>query len=310
MYLEHISHYLPELRIPNSYFKDVNGLTEDWIYTRTGIKTRSKAALGETTNTMAINAVTALQKDVSDVDLIIGASYTPYDTVATIAHEIQKHFNIVKAKAIYISSACSSLINAIEIAEAYFALNKSKRALIVASEHNTAYSNEEDEKSGHLWGDGACAMLLTKEEAYDGAPKFCSIVTGGLGHVGEGPDAVYLRPTENGLEMPNGRDVFINACGYMERGLHEVVKECNLSTEELDYVIPHQANNRIINNLRKSVKLPKEKVLSNIKELGNTGCASTGICLSQNIDLIKKGDNVAITVFGGGYSYGAALLQF
>lgn len=310
MYLEETSHYLPELRIPNSYFENINGLTEDWIYSRTGIKTRSKAAENENTNTMAIDAVKSLKNDLSGVDLIIGASYTPYDTVATIAHEVQKHFKIAGAKAIYLSSACSSLINAVEIVEGYFALNKCKKALIIASEHNTAYSNEHDEKSGHLWGDGACALLITKDEPFEGAPKFCSVVTGGLGDVGEGPEAVFLRPAEGGLLMPNGRDVFINACGYMEQGLHEATEACGFTTDDLDYVIPHQANNRIIKNLRKSLKLPKEKIFSNIKELGNTGCASTGICLSQNIDKIKKGNKVAFTVFGGGYSYGAAVLQF
>lgn len=310
MYLEKINHYLPELRIPNSYFQYVNGLSEEWIFSRTGIQTRSKAAQNENTNTMAIEAVKLLDTDLSGIDLIISASYTPFDTVATISHVVQQKFKIAGAKALYISSACSSFVNALEIAEGYFALKKAKRALIIASEHNTAYSNEHDEKSGHLWGDGACALIVNADEPFKGAPYFKSIVTGGLGDVGQGPDAVFLTPGKQGLLMPNGRDVFINACEYMEKGLIEVLAENDLKAEDLDYIIPHQANNRIIINLGKRLKVSQKKIFSNIEHLGNTGCASTGICLSENIDKIKKGQLTAITVFGGGYSYGAALIQF
>jgi 3-oxoacyl-[acyl-carrier-protein] synthase-3 len=314
MYINALGHYLPEQLVPNSYFLNVNGLTEEWIYTRTGIKTRTKAAPEENTNTMSIEAVKAAMKnlpyDISEVDLIIGASYSPYDTVATIAHVIQSTFNINNAQAIYVSSACSSFINAVEIAQGYFALNKASKVLIVASEHNTAYSNESDEKSGHLWGDGSAALFLSKEPIQKNEGKIVDVLTRGLGNIGKSIEAVYLHPKEEGLLMPNGKDVYNQACKYMIDALSEISERNNIKVNNLDYIIPHQANMRIISYIAQQLKFDEEKIITNIQDLGNTGCASTLIGLSQNIDKIKPGDMVGFTVFGGGYSSGSMLVQF
>lgn len=314
MYINHIAHYIPSERVHNEYFKDVNGLSDSWIFERTGIRTRSKAAEGETTNTMAVEVVKrslkSLPYDIKEIDLIIGASYSPYDTVATIAHAVQREFDIDNAQAIYVSSACSSLINALEIAEGYLAMEKAKKILIVASEHNTSYSDETCEKSGHLWGDGATAIYISDEPVGDKPAEVLNIYTKGLGHIGKSTDAVYLTPGEEGLKMPDGRDVFIHACQYMRQALEEVLDAKGLDINDLDFIVPHQANQRIIANLARQLKLDESMILSNIQELGNTGSASTGICLSQNMNKIKKGNLIGITVFGGGYSTGAALIQF
>jgi len=314
MYINSLGHYLPKTLIPNSYFLNVNGLTEDWIYTRTGIKTRTKASPKENTNTMSIEAVKAAAKNlpynISEVDLIIGASYSPYDTVATIAHVVQNAFDINNAQALYVSSACSSFLNAVEIAQGYFAMNKASKVLIVASEHNTVYSDESDEKSGHLWGDGAAAVFLSKEPVQKNEGKIVDILTRGLGNIGKSVDAVFLHPREDGLVMPNGKDVFTNACKYMIEALSEITERNNVSIENLDYIIPHQANMRIISYISQQLKYDEQKIITNIQDLGNTGCASTLIGLSQNINKIKKGDLIGFTVFGGGYSSGSMLIQF
>jgi 3-oxoacyl-[acyl-carrier-protein] synthase-3 len=314
MFINAISHYIPEERIPNEYFKKVNGLDDEWIYERTGIRTRSKAGKGENTNTMSIEAVKRANKslpfDIKEVDLIVGASYTPYDTVATIGHVIQREFGIQDARVVYLSSACSSMVNAIELVEGYFATGKASRALVIASEHNSLYSNEKCEKSGHLWGDGATALFISDEPIGIKPGEILNIFTRGLGHIGKGTDAVYLRPGDGGLQMPDGRDVFMHACNFMRVALENSLENCNLALEDLDYIIPHQANQRIIANLIKQLSLSSKKVLTNISELGNTGCASTGICLSQNIDKIPEDSIVGITVFGGGYSAGALILRF
>jgi 3-oxoacyl-[acyl-carrier-protein] synthase-3 len=251
-----------------------------------------------------------LPYDISEVDLIIGASYSPYDTVATIAHVIQSTFNINNAQAIYVSSACSSFINAVEIAQGYFALNKASKVLIVASEHNTAYSNESDEKSGHLWGDGSAALFLSKEPIQKNEGKIVDVLTRGLGNIGKSIEAVYLHPKEEGLLMPNGKDVYNQACKYMIDALSEISERNNIKVNNLDYIIPHQANMRIISYIAQQLKFDEEKIITNIQDLGNTGCASTLIGLSQNIDKIKPGDMVGFTVFGGGYSSGSMLVQF
>ncbi len=312
MFIEAIAHYLPEQIIPNAYFKAVNGLNEDWIVARTGIKTRTKAIKNDNTNTMGIKAVGKLKEQKNDslidVDLIIGGSYSPYDTVGTLAHAIQRELNIQRAKAVYLSSACSSFINAVEVVEGYFAIGKASKALIVVSEHNTAYSNERDEKSGHLWGDGAAAIVL-KKEGKPSEARILDIFTEGLGHIGQGPSGIYLHPMNGGLQMPHGKDVFMNACNYMIYSLEYILEKNNLDLEQVDYVIPHQANIRIINHIAHSLEIPHEKMITNIEELGNTGSASTLIALSQNLERIGRNKMIAFTVFGGGYSTGSMLLQ-
>jgi len=314
MFINTVSHYLPDQRIHNDSFKDLNGLEDEWIFERTGIRTRSKVDSGENANTMAVEAVTKALKtlpfDIKDVDLIIGASYTPYDTVATIGHVIQREFSIPEAQVVYISSACSSLVNALEIVEGYFALGKASRALVIASEHNTMYSDNTCEKSGHLWGDGATALFISDEPMGNKPGEILNIYTRGLAHIGKGTEAVYLRPAEGGLVMPDGRDVFMHACNYMRIALEKTLEDCNLAIADLDFIIPHQANHRIIANLIKQFDIQPQKVLTNIEQLGNTGCASTGICLSQNLKNIPADSLVGITVFGGGYSAGALLVRF
>ena len=314
MFINTISHYIPEQRVPNEYFKQLNGLDDEWIFDRTGIRTRSKAAADENTNTMAVKAVAAALKDlpfdIKEVDLIVGASYTPYDTVATMGHVVQREFGIQEAQVLYVSAACSSLVNALEIVEGYFAMGKATRALVVASDHNTFYSDETCEKSGHLWGDGATALFISEEPIGPKPGEILNIFTRGLGHIGKGTEAVYLRPGDGGLQMPDGRDVFMHACNFMRVALEKTLENANLTIEDLDFIIPHQANHRIIANLIKQLNLSPKKVLTNIQELGNTGSASTGICLSQNMAKIPADSLVGITVFGGGYSAGAVLVRF
>lgn len=314
MYINALGHYIPEQRVSNDYFLNVNGLTEEWIFTRTGIKTRSKAAAHENTNTMSVeavkNAIKNLPYDISEVDLIIGATYSPFDTVSTHAHIVQKTFKIENAQAISVSSACSSFINAVEIAQGYFAMNKASKALIIATEHNTAYSNESDEKSGHLWGDGAAAVFISKEPIQKNEGEIIDVLTRGLANVGKGVEAVYLHPTNGGLMMPYGKDVFTHACKFMTDALEEITKRNEINLESLNYIIPHQANMRIIKHIAHQLNFDEEKIITNIEELGNTGCASTLIALSQNIEKIKRDDLVGFTVFGGGYSSGSMLVQF
>lgn len=305
---------MPAGRVPNQYFLEVNGLTSEWIEKRTGIKTRSKAAPDENLETMAKAAIEdALPKlpyDISEVDLIIAASYSPFDTVATPAHIAQRDYNITDAKALYLSSACSSFINALEVVEGYFAMGKASKALIISADHNSAYSNESDPKAGHLWGDAAMVMFVSKEKCAEGEGKIIEVYTRGLGHIGKGPEGVHLRPRDGGIMMPEGKDVFVNACTYMPQNILYLLENNNLTLEKLSYFIGHQANMRIMSNIAKQLGLPEEKFLSNIEELGNTGSVSCALVYAQNEDRFKKGDLVGITVFGGGYSTGACLIQF
>lgn len=313
MYINSTGYYVPEARVDNSYFLNVNGLTDEWIVQRTGIRTRSKAAEGENVDTMAIeaidNALENLPYDVKDVDLIVAAAYCVRDTVGTTAHIAQRHYEIAHAKAVYVSAACSSFINGMEVIEGYFACGKASKALLICSEHNTCYSNESDHKSGHLWGDAAVAYFFSKERVASSDMEVKTVFTEGLGNVGKGPDGVRLRPKEDGITMPDGRDVFIHACRYMIYGLNKALDASALKLDDLCGIICHQANKRIVAQVAHQLDKGDDFFFNNIEELGNTGSASAALVLAQQKDKFRRGDKVALTVFGGGYSCGAAIIE-
>lgn len=313
VYIIGVGGYIPQRIIDNSYFSEITGLSEDWFLSRTGIQTRRKAEKEENTNLLAIKAVENLMQetklDLSDIELIVGATYTPYDTIHTLAHAAQSYLGIDDIPVVSISTACSSFVNALEIVEGYFAMGKAQKALVIASDHNTAYSDETDKNSGHLWGDGASASLITTRKPATKSFKIVDIITVGGGNLGKARDSVFLRPIDEGFLMNHGKDVFLHACEYMSKIAHKILAKNKKSIEEVAYFIPHQANWRITQNVAENLKLPLEKVLSNIQYLGNTGCAGCSIALWENQAKYQQNDLILIAVFGGGYSYGAALLE-
>ncbi|MDE7159288.1 MAG: ketoacyl-ACP synthase III [Muribaculaceae bacterium] len=313
MYINAIGHYIPPTRIGNDYFEKVNGLTPEWIEQRTGIVTRSKCAPDENVNTMAFDAVEdALSRcpyGEGEVDLIVASGYCIYDSVATVAHEVQRKWDITGAKAFAVTSACSSFINGLEIVDAFFKAGMATKALLICSEHNTYFSNDADPKCGHLWGDGAVACCLSAERVADSDHKVLAIMTEGLGQVGKGTGGVKLRPREEGITMPDGRDVFLNACRYMIYALRDVLGSTGLQVNDMTKLITHQANKRIVAQVAHMLELPMERFLNNIEELGNTGSASAALVFSQHRDDFSKGDKVALMVFGGGYSCGAFIVE-
>ncbi len=313
MYINAMGMYVPEGRTGNDHFLNVNGLTPEWIEQRTGIRTRSKAGEDENVDTMGLAAVEDAAKklpySIKEVNLIVAAHYCAYDTVATVAHKAQREFGINGAKAVYVSSACSSFINGLEVIEGYFASGKADKALLICSEHNTYYSNESDPKSGHLWGDAAVAYFISKDRISDKDIKILDIYTEGLGDIGKGPGGVCLRPKEDGITMPDGRDVFIHACRYMIHALDRSLDSAGLKREDITKFICHQANKRIVAQVAHQLDMPMDNFYNNIEELGNTGSASAALVLSQKIDDIKSGEKVALMVFGGGYSCGCFIIE-
>jgi len=313
MIINLVTAYLPSFVLSNDYFSDNYGISGDEIVAKSGIKQRRQTLPDENSNTMAIEAVKnaegKLPYPIQDIDLIIGATYTPFDTIGTIAYAVQAHFKIENTRTFTINSACSSFLNALEVADAYFATGRAQKALVVISENNSLYNNLSDPKSGFLWGDGAAAVFISNERYSDDDLEVVDINTRGLGNIGKNIDGVYLRPLDGGLKMPYGKDVFQQACTYMVEETEQLLAKNNLSVADINYLIPHQANIRIIDYVAKRLNISKDQVLNNIEFLGNTGSASAAIVLAQNISTFKKGDKIVITVFGGGYSSGTALLK-
>ena len=314
MYLHHVAAYLPEAVVTNAHFTRLNGLASEWIIERTGIQERRKAAPGENANTMAIEATRAVLATApsfaqESIDLVVAGTYTPHDTIFTAAHAVQRYLDINEIPTVSISSACSSLLNAVEIVEGYFAMGKATRAIVIVTEHNTAYNNEEDTMAGHLWGDGAAALLISKERISPDDLHIAEVITGGAAPVGKADEAVTLKPVDKGIVMPFGRDVFQQACTYMAKVTQTLLDKHHIATPDLTYLIPHQANLRISKNVVKQLGIDPSRAVNNIDRLGNTGCAGAAIGLAEVWDTLKGGDKVIITVFGGGYSYGAMLLE-
>ncbi len=312
MFINSTGFFVPETSIPNSYFTELNGLSDDWIYQRTGIKERVRASEKETLNYMCQHAVEMAMENlsygISTVDLIIFASYTPTDTVGTTGHWIQREFNVENAKVFYISSACSSGMNAFEAVSAYFKAGLAKRALLICADRNSSFSDDTDSVAGHLWGDAAVAYFLSSERYSDAETEVLDIMTQGLAHIGQGPEAVKLSLPHGGISMPFGKDVFTYACTYIAQNTEKILEDNGFEVQDLAYFIGHQANMRILRNVAHRLGLPEKKSLSNIEKMGNTGSASALLVYAMNNKNFESGDLVCMSVFGGGYSAGACLM--
>jgi 3-oxoacyl-[acyl-carrier-protein] synthase-3 len=220
---------------------------------------------------------------------------------------IQREFRLTGAKAIYLSTACSSFLDALDIVNMYFKAGGARKALIVAADHNSAHSRDDDLSSGHLWGDGASAVLLgsTGEAAQF---EVLRVATQGLAGQGHGPEAISLT-AKSGLTMPHGREVFARACEEMTAAVRAILGSGGMGIDAIRLLVPHQANKRIIDHIGEALGLPSERVALTIDTLGNTGCASVAISLHRFAGRVAPGELAVLVTFGGGYSVGAALLR-
>ena len=310
MFILGTGEFVPDQVVDNEHFARLTGRDAHWFEQRTGILRRHRAG-DETVNTMAVKSVESLLASglsLAGVDLVLAASYTPLDTIATIAHVLQRHFALNGARAIYVSTACSSFLDALDIAQAYLAADRARKILIVAAEKNSAYSRDEDAMSGHLWGDGAAAVLVG-DDANGAQYRVVDVQTRGLADKGAGPEAIFCNPSGAGLVMTKGKEVFMHACHEMASITREILGRNGLGIEDLRLLVPHQANKRIIDHVAHDLKLAPEQVAITITELGNTGCASVAITFHRFSPQVKVGEYVLLVTFGGGYSSGAALLK-
>ncbi|MFW6093971.1 MAG: 3-oxoacyl-ACP synthase III family protein [Pseudomonadota bacterium] len=314
VYLEDIGAYVPEARVDNARFSELTGKEPEWFVARTGIHARSRAAADETTTSMALAAVRRLLEKrpsvLTGVDLIIGATYTPEDTLSTMPFRLQRELGIAEARVYFLSSACSSFISGLELARIMVRSGEARRVLLVASEHNSRYSDDADRFSGHLWGDGAAAAVISDVQE-NAAYSLEYARSRGVACAGKGPEALGLDPIlgQHGLVMHEGRDVFARACEYLADETRTAMASLGLTVADIAWLVPHQANLRILTHVAKALGLPVERCLVTVDQLGNTGCASIPITLELAGGDVAPGDIVATTAFGGGYSCGAAILR-
>lgn len=263
---------------------------------------------------MAIAAVRHLAstspRALDGVDLIIGGSYTPDDTLSTLPFYVQREFEIERARVYFLSTACSSFISALEMAQLMIDAGQATRALVIMSEHNSYYSDDTDRFSGHLWGDGAAAVIVSADPV-DALFSLDYVSSRGVACAGKGPEAISLRPAKGskGLSMGEGRDVFARACEHMVQEIRSAVVTLGMDVCDIDWIVPHQANLRILINVAKSLKIPMDRCIVTVDELGNTGCASIPISIEQALPAMSADDIIAMAAFGGGYSCGAGILR-
>ena len=322
--IKNLSSYLPENVLTNYDLEKKLDTNNDWIVTRTGIEERRIADKNESSANMAIKAVKKLiekNENISDADAVIVATSTKSYTFPSTAGLIQKEFNIKNScLAFDISAACSGYIYALNTAASLVESGECKKVLIVATEKCSDIINWEDRSTAILFGDGVSAALI---EAREDDESGVIIAT----DIGSEPNDEILIVKGGGSAEPiteknvedklnsismEGTEVFKKAVTTFDETIRKTVKSANLELSDLNLIITHQANTRIMNAVAKKLGLDDSKFYVNIQKYGNTSAASVGIAFTEAFEknAIKKGDYVLLTAFGAGLTWGSILIKF
>lgn len=318
-----VGYSLPETVITNDDLTKLYDTSDEWIYTRTGIKERRVVSGEENAIDLGFDAAKkAIEKSgiaPDDIDLILAASSAPPDLYPAIACHIQARLGISKAiPAFDITAACSGLIYGLSIAKAYISSGMYKNILIVATDNNSRLVDWTDRGTSILFGDGAGAVVVTQAE--DGIDDIIAIdikADGNYGHLIElafdgqnCPLVEQYQPKPKGIKM-NGRGVYTFVAKILPHYVEELITNAGMKAEDIDYLIPHQANIRIIQAVQERLGYPDEKVVTNIKYYGNTSAASIPIALAESVEKgkIKLGTTAVLCGFGAGMTWGGAIVR-
>lgn len=310
--------YLPERVLTNAELSVRVDTSDEWIVERTGIRERRIAADGEKTSDLAIQAgrraLERAGRDPHDVDLVIVATATPDLTFPATAARVQAALGIVKGAAFDLQAVCSGFVFAMATADNFLVRGQSKLALIVGAETFSRIIDWEDRGTCVLFGDGAGAVVLeAQEEAAAGARGVIStfLRTDGRMH-----DLLYVDggPSETqsvGKLRMIGNAVFRQAVEHISGAMLEACARASISIEAVDWFVPHQANQRILDGVARRLGIPVEKVISTVAVHGNTSAASVPLALDTAVSdgRIKTGDLVLMEALGGGLTWGAALVR-
>lgn len=312
--------YTPKNLIENERLQEFLDTSDEWIRTRTGIE-RRYISLEENTSDLAVEAgkIALAQSGLSaeDIDVIILATVTPDNFTPSTACIVQDKLGAKNAWAFDINAACTGFIYALKMGRSLIKSGEAKNALIIGAETLSKALNWEDRGSCVLFGDGAGATVITATE------EDCGIKCVNVKSDGTKGDSLVIEAlplnspfkneknvSENYISM-NGREIFKFATKVMEESIVEILENENIKIEEIDAIIPHQANLRIIDYVGKRLGIPTEKFILNLKNYGNTSGASIPIALCEAVDegKVKKGDHIIMVGFGGGLTWGATLVK-
>lgn len=304
--------YLPEKILTNADLEKMVDTSDEWIVSRTGIHERHIAADDETPATMAEQAAKIALKNAniepSEIELIIVATCTPEKFLPSTACLLQERLKVGVCMAFDVSAACTGFIYALDIASQYIHSGIFKKVLIVGSEILTRVVDWEDRNTCVLFGDGAGAAVL-KPSLEPGVYGSLLYADGAHQKLLDLPSGIYNNPGKISMK---GREVFKLAVTAMAKSIVDLLKQHNLSMEDIDWLVPHQANYRIIDMIAERLKFPREKVIFSVGDHANTSSASIPLALNgaASDGRLKQGQTVLLTAFGGGLTWGASVFKY
>ena len=316
--------YLPEKILTNADLEKIVETSDEWIFSRTGIRERRIAADGEFTSHLASKAgLKALEQAgiaAEDVELIIVATITPDTITPATACYVQQQLGAFGAVAFDISAACSGFLYAMKIAKRLISDGAFSNALIIGAEKLSSFVNWEDRNTCVLFGDGAGAAVLRRAAPEEGSilatemgtdGRLCNLIRIPGGGSAQPITAENVHQQLASLTMM-GKEVFKHAVNRMKESAELVIERAGLQAEDIALVVPHQANLRIIDAISDRLSVPKERVYVNLQKYGNTSAAAVAIALDEahRDGSIKRGDNVVMVVFGAGLTWAAAAVRW
>ena len=302
--------YLPPKIVTNFDLEKTLDTSDEWITARTGIKER-RIVTNESTCDLALeaslNALSMAEIDPQDIDLIILSTTTPDKIFPATATMLQNRLG-ASCPAFDLQAVCAGFVFAMSTAQQYIENGSAKNILVVGSETMSKIVDWKDRSTAILFADGAGAVLLSADQ------------NKGIRHSKLYSDGNYLsslhvnnnRINELGTIEMEGNEVFKIAVNKLSEVAEETLTECNMTSEEIDWMVPHQANIRIINAIAKRIKLPLNKIILTLDKHGNTSAASIPLALDEGVrdGRIKKGDTLLFEGIGGGFSWGSILTEF
>lgn len=314
--------YVPDYVLTNKELETMVDTTDEWITTRTGIKERHiLKGEGKGTSVLGIEAVKGLLEktntDPADIELVIFATVTPDTVFPDTANTVSDAVGMKNAFGYDINAACSGFLYALTTGAKFIESGTYKKVIVIGADKMSSIIDYTDRTTCVIFGDGGGAVLL--EPSTDGLGIVDSM------HKSDGSGRAYLHQKAGGSARPasmetvtnrehfvfqNGKPVFKAAVSGMSDVVSKVMERNGLTNDTLDWLIPHQANTRIIESVAGALKFPLEKVTVNIHKYGNTTAGTLPLCMWEWENKFKKGDNIMLTAFGGGFTWGATYLKW
>ena len=314
---------LPARRVSNAELAQKVDTSDEWIVERTGIRFRYLAGEGETTATLAADAaraaLAAAGREAAEIDLIVLATATPDQTFPATATKVQAMLGLPDCVAFDVAAVCSGFLYAVQVADAMLKTGIHHKALVIGAETFSRILDWEDRATCVLFGDGAGAIVLEAEETADatGVGDGRGILATRLHADGRHNELLFVdggvstTGTIGKLRM-KGREVFRHAVVNLAAVMEETLGLAGLSSDAVDWVVPHQANARILDATARKLGLPAEKVIVTVDQHANTSAASVPLALDTGVrdGRIKRGDLIVLEAMGGGFTWGAAVVRF